>query len=228
MDLTEHSSGRYTDGSVAERARSGTSGYGATVLSRRGAERSKTRLRHTRKRDVGAPRRRAAQRNAAERRERTVGWAGTIEPEVVPVEPAEPGRPEAEQRSTAEAEAGAGRQGCCAASVPILSLRRFGGSERSLGLTAAKAGAANTLARSALEGNLRKRSPPGADGKQALRATVAGAATAAEEGRSGSRLPGRERSENRAGGQSAQGADAGVPVTEPAEWPADGGNGLAG
>ena len=79
--------------------------------------------------------------------------------------------------------------------MPILSLRRFGGSERSLGLAAAEAGAANVIfpVRSALEGNLQERSPPGAAGKQALRAGVAGAAAAVEEGRSGSRLPGRKR-----------------------------------
>ena len=59
---------------------------------------------------------------------------------------------------------------------------------------AAKAGAEKkNPVRSALEGNLRRRSPPGADGKQALRAMVAGAATDAEEGRSRSRLPGRKR-----------------------------------
>ena len=49
------------------------------------------------------------------------------------------------------------------------------------------------IPQSALEGNLRRRSPPGADGKQALRAMVAGAAAEAEEGRSRSRLPGRKR-----------------------------------
>ena len=45
--------------------------------------------------------------------------------------------------------------------------------------------------------------------EKALRSAVAGAATEAEEWRSGSRLPGMERSRNRAGGQSAQGADDG-------------------
>ena len=73
------------------------------------------------------------------------GGREQIEPEVVPAEPAEPGRPEAEQRSTAEAEAGAGRHGCCEANVPILSLRRVGVSERSMGLAAAKAGAATVI-----------------------------------------------------------------------------------
>ncbi len=76
----------------------------------------------------GAGRRSGMQRSAGKVR---LGGRETIEPEVVPAEPAETGRPEAEQRSTTKAEAVAGRHGCCAASVPILSLRRFGGSERS-------------------------------------------------------------------------------------------------
>ena len=68
--------GSFTDRSGAERAQSAKSHMGQPFFP--GAERNgaETRLRPTRKRNVGAPRRRAAQRKAAERRERTVGWAG--------------------------------------------------------------------------------------------------------------------------------------------------------
>ena len=84
---------RGTQGQAAQVALQG--GPGFPGAERNGAE---TQLRPTRKRDVGAPRRRAAQRNAAEQRESKHGRAGGVkfEPEVVPPEPAETGRPEAE------------------------------------------------------------------------------------------------------------------------------------
>lgn len=60
----------------------------------------------------------AAKCSGAERKPGRVGGV-KFEPEVVPPEPAETGRPEAEQRSTAEAEAGAGRRGCCGARAAV-------------------------------------------------------------------------------------------------------------
>ena len=63
---------RGTQGQAAQVALQG--GPGFPGAERNGAE---TQLRPTRKRDVGAPRRRAAQRNAAEQRGSPVGWAGS-------------------------------------------------------------------------------------------------------------------------------------------------------
>ena len=63
---------RGAQGQAAEGALWG--GPGFPGAKRNGAE---TRLRPTRNRDVGALRRRAAQRNAAEQRVSPVGWAGT-------------------------------------------------------------------------------------------------------------------------------------------------------
>ena len=141
---------RGAQGQAAQVALQG--GPGFPGAERNGAE---TQLRPTRKRDVGAPRRRAAQRNAAEQRGSPVGWAGS----------------NLSRRSFRR------------------SLRRRDGRRRKpCGRTER-----GRIPQSALEGNLRRRSPPGADGKQALRATVAGAAAGAEEGRSRSRLPGRKR-----------------------------------
>ena len=141
---------RGTQGQAAQVALQG--GPGFPGAERNGAE---TQLRPTRKRDVGAPRRRAAQRNAAEQRGSPVGWAGS----------------NLSRRSFRR------------------SLRRRDGRRRNpCGRTER-----GRIPQSALEGNLRRRSPPGADGKQALRAMVAGAAAGAEEGRSRSRLPGRKR-----------------------------------
>ena len=63
---------RGTQGQAAQVALQG--GPGFPGAERNGAE---TQLRPTRKRDVGAPRRRAAQRNAAEQRGSPVGWVGS-------------------------------------------------------------------------------------------------------------------------------------------------------
>ena len=72
--------------------------------------------------------------------------------------------------------------------------------KRSKCLAAAKAGAAKKNPSVKRTGGQSAEAEPARSGrKQALRATVAGAAAEAEEGRSRSRLPGRERSSSRAG-----------------------------
>ena len=101
VNLTERSPGRYTDGSGAERVRSEMNGYGVTVLSRSGAEWSgDAPAPHAETGRWSAPAQGgAAECSGAERKPGRVGGV-KFEPEVVPMEPAEPGRPEADQRST--------------------------------------------------------------------------------------------------------------------------------
>ena len=223
--------GGRSDGGSTRNAGAGCAGRatGRTGLSRSGAEWSE---------DAAAPHAEtgrwsataqggAAECSGAERKPGRVGGV-KIEPEVVPVEPAQPGRPEAEQRSTAEAEAGAGRHGCCGASAPILSLRRVGGSERSLGLAAAKAGAANVISfscgaqwRAICGSGARPEQPEsrpcgqGSQGQRRLR----------RKGGAGSRLPGRERRKARR--SICPGADA-ARRRGAGGAPAEGGRGRAG
>ena len=157
---------RGTQGQAAQVALQG--GPGFPGAERNGAE---TQLRPTRKRDVGAPRRRAAQRNAAEQRGSPVGWAGS----------------NLSRRSFRR------------------SLRRRDGRRRNpCGRTER-----GRIPKSALEGNLRRRSPPGADESRPCGQRSQGQRRKRRKGGAGAGCPEGSEAAVEPEGQSATGADAG-------------------